>query len=107
MSTASWVGFIVLLWATVIGTWFMIAYSLRGNWWRPPDTDPHSEHRAHLGYFTLNLTLTFWLYDFRPVIEPTVFGWLRAGLFAWIAVNMTWRLWLLLKPRNQRLPDVS
>jgi hypothetical protein len=106
MNTANWVGAAVLVWATLVGTWFMIAYSLRGNWWWPPDTDPHGEHRAHLGYFTLNLTLTFWLYDFRPLFDPALFSWLRACLFALIALNMTWRLWLLLH-RHSRSLDVS
>jgi hypothetical protein len=106
MSASSWVGFGALILATVVGTWFMIAYSRRGNWWNPPDSDPNGEHRAHLGYFTLNLTLTFWVYDFRPLLDPAVFGWVRAGLFTLIALNMAWRLRLLLRPSRQHLSGV-
>lgn len=99
MSASSWVGFGTLIWATIVGTAFMIVYSLRGNWWHPPASDPYGEHRAHLGYFTLSLTLTFWVYDFRPLFDPGVFGWIRSGLFAVIAAMLTWRLVLLLRPR--------
>jgi hypothetical protein len=70
MNASSWVGFAALLLATVVSTWFMIVYSFRGPWWKPSPDDPHGEHRAHLGYFTLNLTLIFYLYDFRPLIDP-------------------------------------
>jgi hypothetical protein len=106
MNASSWVGFAALLLATVVSTWFMIVYSFRGPWWKPSPDDPHGEHRAHLGYFTLNLTLIFYLYDFRPLIDPGVFGWLRSGLFSLIALNLTWRLWLLLRPARPRLAEV-
>lgn len=105
MNTANWIGAAVLVVATILATAFMIIYSRRGNWWKPDPADPHGEHRAHLGYFTLNLTLTFWVYDFRPLFDPAVFAWIRTVLFAFIAFNMGWRLWLLVRPeRGSFLP---
>lgn len=106
MSAASWTAFGALVLATVSGTWFMIAYSLRGPWWRPDPGDPHGEHRAHLGYFTLSLTLTFWVYLFRPAFDPELFGWIRAGLFSVVALMMVWRLALLLRRPRRRLSEV-
>jgi hypothetical protein len=106
MSAASWVASGALLLATVSGTWFMIAYSRRGPWWRPRPDDPHGEHRAHLGYFTASLTLTFWIYLFRPAFEPGVFVWVRAVLFSVIALMMAWRLVLLLRRPRHRLAGV-
>lgn len=107
MSAASWVGAAALVLATIAGTWFMIAYSLRGKWWRPSADDPHGEHRAHLGYFTLNLTVIFWVYDFRLLFDPTVFAWVRAVLFALVAFNMAWRLALLIRRGNPRRRPVG
>lgn len=104
MSTSSWVGFAALVVATISSTIFMVIYSLRGNWWHPAADDPHGEHRAHLGYFTLCLAVTFWVFVFRPVFDPEVFGWVRSVLFWTVALNVAWRLRLLVRrPRPHRV----
>ncbi|MGW4127943.1 putative phage holin [Amycolatopsis japonica] len=94
MNTASWVGVGALLVAALSGTLFMILYTIRTRWWE-------EEHRAHLGFFTLALTLIFWVYVFRSFFEPGVFAWIRAVLFGLISVCMVWRLTLLIRsPRK-------
>lgn len=98
MSMASWVGAAVLVWATIVTTWFLIVYSRRGPWWRPRTNDPHGEVRAHVGYFMLSLDLIFVIYDIRPLFDASVFAWVRVGLFALIAGMLTWRLWMAIKP---------
>lgn len=102
MNIANLVGAVVLVLATILGTVFMFIYSRIGPWWNPDPDDPHGEHRAHLGYFTLNLTLTFWVYDFRFLFNPAVFSWIRVVLFAAVMLNVGWRLWLLVRPKRVR-----
>lgn len=102
MNTANLIGAVVLVLATILGTAFMVVYSRRGNWWNPDPEDPHGEHRAHLGYFTFNLTLTFWVYDFRLLFDPAIFAWVRTVLFTAIMLNVGWRLWLLVRPERIR-----
>lgn len=102
MSASDWLGFVALILATIAGTAFMIVYSWVGPWWKPDPTDRHGEARAHLGYFTLALTLTFWLYDFRPLIDHDLFGWIRSSLFFVIALCMVWRFWLLIHGLRRR-----
>lgn len=74
----------------VAGTAFMIIYTKRWDWW----TD---EHGAHLGFFTLSLTLIMGLYLLRSWIPMTVFAYIRAPFFVAVIACMVWRLVLLLK----------
>jgi len=75
------------------GLLFMIIYTKRWDWWK-------DEHGAHLGFFTLSLTLIMGLYVLRPFINPVVFGYLRAPFFLAVIICMVWRLVLLLKSRG-------
>jgi hypothetical protein len=99
-------GALALVFATIVFTAFVVIYSFRANWWWPPASDPHGEHRAHLGYFTASLALICWVYDFRPLFDPAVFAWIRSGLFWLIALGGAWRLWLLVRPARPRLTEV-
>lgn len=103
MTSAAWVAFGALLVATVSGTAFLIIYSRRGPWWNPRPDDPHAEHRRYVGYSTLCLDLTFWVYLFRTALDPGVFAWVRAVLFSLVALSVAWSLWLLVhKPKRLR-----
>jgi hypothetical protein len=103
MNAANINGAAALVFATIVFTAFVVIYSFRGPWWKPDPDDPHRLARAHLGYFTANLALICWVYDFRPLFDPAVFAWVRSGLFWLIAFNGAWRLWLLLYPPPKRV----
>lgn len=80
------------------GAVFLIAYTRRWAWWR-------DEHGAHLGMFTLSLTLIMGYYLLRPFIDPVIFAYGRAPLFVLVVVCMVWRLVLFLRAdRVRRLP---
>lgn len=94
MNALNWVLMAFLALGALSGTLFMIIYTRRWHWW-------HDEHGAHLGIFTLSLTVIMWVYVFRPLFEPTTFALIRAPLFVLIVACMAWRLVLLL--RSERL----
>lgn len=71
--------------AALAGWAFMILYTKRWTWWR-------DEHGAHLGFFTLSLTLIMTLYVFRPLFDPVTFAYVRAPLWELVALCMVWRL---------------
>jgi hypothetical protein len=77
------------------GVVFMVIYTKRWKWW----TD---EHGAHLGFFTLSLTLIMGLYVVRPFINPTLFAYIRAPLFLAVVICMVWRVVLLLKSDRRK-----
>lgn len=88
-----------LVLAALSGWIFMVTYTLRWTWWR-------DEHGAHLGFFTLSLTLIMTLYVFRPLFDPATFAYARAPLWELVAACMVWRLVLFLKSdwnRRRRL----
>lgn len=95
MNALNWVltGFLIL--GAASGWAFMVIYSRRWHWWR-------DEHGAHLGAFTLSLTLIMTVYVFRPFIDPVVFALVRAPLFVLITLGMVWRLVLLLRSDGLR-----
>lgn len=95
MNALNWVltGFLAL--GALSGLIFMIIYTRRWHWWR-------DEHGAHLGCFTLSLTVIMGVYLFRPLFEPTVFAIVRAPLFIAVIVCMVWRLVLLLRSERYR-----
>lgn len=74
--------------AAIAGTAFMVIYTVRTPWWR-------EEHRAHLGFFTLTLTLMLWLYVLRALVDPATFVIMRRAFFDLVALEMVWRLVLL------------
>lgn len=82
------------------GIAFLVIYSKRSVWWHPPRGDKNREHRAHLGYFTLSLTLIMTLYVFRPFIDPVTFAYFRAPMYLAVVVCMVWRLTLLLRSKR-------
>ncbi len=99
MSALNWVLTVLLGIGAVAGWVFLVVYTRRWTWWR-------DEHGAHLGLFTLALTLIMTVYIFRPFIEPTTFAIIRAPLFAAIVAGMVWRALLLLRAdRRRRRPD--
>lgn len=85
------VGFLLL--AALSGTVFMVVYTYRTPWWV-------EEHRAHLGFFTLALTLILWTYVFRSTIPGPVFMVVRRLEFDAIALMMVWRVFLLFRSRR-------
>lgn len=95
MNALNWVltGFLAL--GALAGWAFMILYTRRWHWWR-------DEHGAHLGFFTLSLTLIMTLYVFRPLFDPTTFALIRAPLFLMVVGCMVWRLMLLLLSERLR-----
>jgi hypothetical protein len=101
VSILDWVltGFLFL--GALSGWAFMYIYTRRWHWWK-------DEYGAHLGYFTLSLTLIMTLYVFRPFIDKTWFDILRAPLFVAVVACMVWRLILaLVSERRTRLEDVE
>lgn len=87
-----------LVLAASAGWVFLFGYTKRWTWWR-------DEHGAHLGFFTLSLTLIMTLYVFRPLFDPVTFAYVRAPLFELVSLCMVWRLVLFLKSdRRPRLP---
>jgi hypothetical protein len=92
--------FLVL--AALAGTVFMIAYTRRTQWWRKKINDPNWEHRAHLGYFTLTLTLMLWIYVFRAVIPMPTFVIVRRVFFDAVSLLMVWRVALLFRSNRRR-----
>lgn len=97
MDTLNWVltGFLAL--GFLAGVHFMWTYTRRWAWWR-------DEHGAHLGMFTLSLTLIMGLYLIRPFVDPETFGYIRAPFFVLVVACMVWRDVLLLKADRDR-PD--
>lgn len=87
----------ILAVATIIGALsgatFMIIYTKRSRWWG-------TEHRAHLGWTTLSLTMILLLYVFRAFMDPEVFAYVRAPLYLAVVACMVWRLWLLLRSKQ-------
>lgn len=79
--------------AFLSGVVFMVIYTKRWDWWS-------DEHGAHLGFFTLSLTLIMGLYVLRPFINTTTFSILRAVFFLAVVICMVWRLVLLLKSKG-------
>jgi hypothetical protein len=73
MSVLNWVltGFLAL--GFLAGVHFMWTYTRRWAWWK-------DEHGAHLGIFTLSLTLIMGLYLIRPFVDPETFGYIRGGM---------------------------
>lgn len=92
MSVLNWVLTGVNVLGALSGWLFMIIYTKRTPWWI-------EEHRAHLGFFTLSLTLIMTLYVFRPFMNPGTFAYFRAPLYAAVVVCMVWRLVLLLRSK--------
>lgn len=102
MSLLNWF-LTALLWAGALSGWvFLIVYSRRSAWWHPPRGDKNREHRAHLGIFTLALTLLLTLYGLRPLFGGNMeaFAYARAPLFAAVPLCMVWRLVLLLRSKR-------
>lgn len=93
MTVHNWIDTGVLLLAAVCSTLFVVVYTYRTSWWR-------EEHRAHLGFFTLNLALLFWTYVFRAAVDPGTFSWIRTVLFASVGANVVWRLTLLFRSKR-------
>lgn len=100
MNALNWVlqGFLLL--GAASGWVFLVIYSRRSTWWHPPRGDKNREHRAHLGFFTLALTLVMTLYVFRPLFDAVTFAYLRAPLFVAVVLCMVWRLGLLLRSKK-------
>lgn len=94
------IGFLLL--AAISGTVFMVAYTKRTVWWRRRQNDENWEHRAHLGYFTLTLTVMLWLYVFRAIIPPDVFVIVRRVFFDLVGLLMMWRARLLFRSKRIR-----
>jgi hypothetical protein len=82
-----------LLLAALAGTIFTVVYTWRTRWWR-------EEHRAHLGIFTLTLTIMLWLYVFRAIIPVPTFVIIRRVFFDLVALLMVWRLVLLFRSKR-------
>jgi hypothetical protein len=93
MNALTWLLTGVLALGAMSGTAFMVIYTKRTAWWK-------EEHRAHLGCFTLALTLIMWVYLFRPLLDPTTFAVVRAPLFLAVVACMVWRLTLLLRSKR-------
>jgi hypothetical protein len=95
MDTLTWVltGFLAL--GFLAGVHFMWTYTRRWAWWK-------DEHGAHLGMFTLSLTLIMGLYLIRPFVDAQVFGYVRAPFFVLVVACMVWRDVLLLKADRER-----
>jgi hypothetical protein len=85
----------VLIIGFLSGALFMVIYTRRWNWWK-------DEHGAHLGFFTLSLTLIMGLYILRPFIERELFAYIRAPFFVAVIACMVWRLILLFKSDSNR-----
>lgn len=104
MNVLNWIltGFLGL--GFLAGVVFLVVYTKRWTWWK-------DEHGAHVGLFTLSLTLIMGYYLLRPFIDPVVFAYGRAPLFVGVVLNMVWRVWLLLrsdrKKRRTLRGDVS
>lgn len=92
MSTLNWILTAVNALGALSGWTFLIIYTKRAPWWL-------EEHRAHLGFFTLSLTLIMTLYVFRPFMNPITFAYFRAPLYAAVVACMVWRLTLLLRSK--------
>jgi hypothetical protein len=99
MSWLDWVltGFLAV--GFLAGVHFMITYTRRWAWWR-------DEHGAHLGMFTLSLTLIMGLYLLRPFVDPPTFAYIRAPFFIAVIVCMVWRDVLLHKADRDRRHEV-
>lgn len=99
MDVLNWVltGFLAL--GFLAGALFMIIYTRRWAWWR-------DEHGAHLGVFTLSLTLIMGFYILRPFVDPATFAIVRAPLFVLVVVCMVWRLVLLRRGYRDRVHEV-
>ena len=90
---------------TVAGIWFVTLYSVRTPWWR-------EEHRAHLGIFSIIMTLFYVLYAVRTFSQPlnapgssiTTFNVIRGLLFDLLTAAVVWRLALLLRARPKLVP---
>lgn len=95
MSLLNWVLTVVLGAGALAGWVFVIGYTHRWTWWR-------DEHGAHLGFFTLSLTLIMTVYVFRPLFNPVTFAIIRAPLFVAVVACMVWRLVLFLKSDRRR-----
>lgn len=95
MNALNWVltGFLAV--GFLAGLAFMIIYTRRWTWWR-------DESGAHLGMFTLSLTLIMGYYLLRPFMDPVIFSYGRAPLFVLVVVCMVWRLVLLLRTDRRR-----
>jgi hypothetical protein len=93
MNTLNWflTGFLAI--GALSGTLFMVIYTKRTAWWK-------EEHRAHLGFFTLSLTLIMWVYLLRPFMDTTTFMVVRAPLFLAVVACLVWRLALLLRSKR-------
>jgi hypothetical protein len=92
MSVLNWVLTAVNLIGALSGWVFLGIYTKRTPWWT-------EEHRAHLGFFTLSLTLIMTLYVFRPFLDPVTFAYFRAPMYLAVVVCMVWRLLLLLRSK--------
>lgn len=95
MSTLNLILTVFLDLAAAAGWLFMILYTKRWTWWR-------DEHGAHLGVFTLSLTMIMTLYVFRPLLDPVTFALIRAPLFMAVSLCMIWRLVLFLLADRKR-----
>jgi hypothetical protein len=95
MNVLNWIltGFLGL--GFLSGVVFLTVYTRRWTWWR-------DEHGAHVGLFTLSLTLIMGYYLLRPFIDPVTFAYGRAPLFVAVVANMVWRVWLLLRSDRGR-----
>lgn len=93
MNLLNWILTGVNVLGAVSGILFMVIYTARTPWWI-------EEHRAHLGWTTLSLTLIMTLYVFRPSMNPVTFAYVRAPLFTFVVACMVWRLALLLRSKT-------
>lgn len=99
MNVLNWIltGFLAL--GFLSGVHFLWTYTRRWAWWR-------DDHGAHLGMFTLSLTLIMGLYLIRPFVDPVVFAYIRAPFFVLVVACMVWRDVLLLRADRARLRKV-
>ncbi len=93
MNALNWVLTGVNALGAVSGWLFMIIYTKRSRWWG-------TEHRAHLGWTTLSLTMIMSLYVFRAFMDPATFAYVRAPLYLAVVMCMVWRLMLLLRSKQ-------
>lgn len=99
MSINSW-GTIALVVGWLGGALFLFPYmTWVKRWW-------HEEHRVHVVAFSLDVWLFFTLYLLRPLINPSVFQYIRLTLLWVLALLAAWRAFIFLRglrrTRHQR-----
>jgi len=81
MTVANWV---LLGVGWIAGAVFLAWYTKRFGWWR-------NEFSAHLASFSIVVELFYSLFLARPLFDPTVFQWVRLGLFTALTAVVVWR----------------